>query len=152
MVFKMGGVMDKCKVIAYSERIRKLILRNKSKKNRMLVSKALKGRKPTEEQLRKMKIAQNSPEIIKFKKERFRGSKNPQWMGNKVSYRAIHMWMQNNYGKANICEGENCKKITTYYEWANLSGKYKRNREDWIKLCKSCHALMDNKNRRIKNG
>lgn len=82
---------------------------------------------------------------------RFKGENNPQWMGDKVSYRAIHMWMQNNFGKSNMCEGKNCKKITEYYEWANISGKYKRDRSDWIRLCKSCHMVMD-RNKTCRKG
>ena len=76
-----------------------------------------------------------------------KGNNNPAWMGDKVSYRALHMWMQNNFGKADRCEGKNCKNITYYFEWANISGKYKRNRKDWIRLCKSCHILFDGKNK-----
>ncbi len=131
------------------ERIRKLILRNKSLKNRKSVSKAMKGRIFSEEHKHNIKLSQNTPEMKELKSIRTKGKNNPQWKGDKVSYRAIHMWMQNNYGKADVCEGKDCKRITQYYEWANISGKYKRNIKDWIKLCKSCHMLMDNKKRRL---
>lgn len=53
------------------------------------------------------------------------------------TYRGIHQWMQKNYGKAYVCEQATieCKGR---FEWANISGKYKRDRLDWEMLC-SCH-------------
>lgn len=29
------------------------------------------------------------------------------------------------------------------YEWANISGEYKRDRSDWVMLCPSCHRKID---------
>jgi len=78
----------------------------------------------------------------------FKGSRNPFWKGQKVQYRALHTWINNHYGKANMCENKDCRKISTYYEWANKTGIYDRDINNWIKLCKSCHMFMDNKKRR----
>lgn len=140
--------MPKGQYVRSREQINNLINRNKSKKQKELVSKKLKGRPLHKNTILGLKKFQSTEEYRIWKSNIFKGKNNPQWMGNKVSYRAIHMWMQNNFGKANLCEGKNCKKITQYYEWANISGKYKRNRNDWIKLCKSCHMLMDYARRR----
>jgi len=35
------------------------------------------------------------------------------------------------------------KKGYKRYEWANVSGKYRREREDFVRLCKKCHCKMD---------
>ena len=57
-------------------------------------------------------------------------------------YSAVHKWMHYHFAKDNICE--NCGTTeSTKYEWANLSGEYKRDISDWAELCVSCHRLID---------
>jgi glutamine amidotransferase-like uncharacterized protein len=74
------------------------------------------------------------------------GYKVYNWMGEKGSYVAKHVWVKNHYGKPYRCENTGCTfKNPKRYEWANISGKYKRlNRNDWIMLCPSCHRRYDN--------
>ncbi len=37
-------------------------------------------------------------------------------------------------------------------QWANISGNYTENKNDWIALCKRCHYKFDNvEERRAKN-
>jgi len=68
--------------------------------------------------------------------------KNGQWRGDVASYSAKHHWVQHKFGKANSCEL--CKnKNAKRYEWANVSRTYKRERSDWVQLCKSCHCIVD---------
>lgn len=77
-----------------------------------------------------------------FKRGEISNEKHPQWKGDKAGYTAIHMWLRRHFGKPNKCEfcGEvNAKK----YEWANISGEYKRVREDYKSLCVSCHRFFD---------
>lgn len=80
------------------------------------------------------------------------GSKHHRWKGNQAGYLAIHSWLARHYGKADHCErcdGEKAKR----FDWANLSGKYKRDVADFIQLCPSCHKKMDVSSRaRCKNG
>lgn len=66
------------------------------------------------------------------------------WKGDKAGYRAKHMWIQNHYGKASRCENNSLHKVHRFH-WANISGEYKRNIEDWKQLCPSCHAAFDNR-------
>ena len=70
-----------------------------------------------------------------------RGQNHHNWKGSKVSYKSLHQWVSNNYGKSPICEecGENKKEI----DWANVSGKYRRDRSDWKRLCRKCHYKLD---------
>lgn len=75
---------------------------------------------------------------------------NPMWKGDKVSYRGLHQWITNHYGKASKCEAISCNGKSKKYEWANISGNYKRERNDFMELCKSCHRLYDNKKRECK--
>lgn len=57
-------------------------------------------------------------------------------------YYATHQWMYKNYGKANKCEDCGDKEALAY-DWANISKTYKREREDWKQLCRSCHQRFD---------
>ena len=68
--------------------------------------------------------------------------KHVNWAGDKVSYSAIHAWIRKKLGTPQKCEhcGSTSKKK---YEWANISGKYLRNLNDWIRLCTSCHRHYD---------
>jgi hypothetical protein len=72
------------------------------------------------------------------------------WKGSKAGYHAIHIWLSKHYDKGNSCE--HCKTTTaSRLEWANISGEYKRNRDDYKVLCPSCHRLYD-QNNKCRNG
>lgn len=82
------------------------------------------------------------------------GKDSPNWKGDKVGYEALHGWIKRTYGKANKCEEIECiyprKNMRgkmmlkpKRYEWSNISGLYKRDREDWRMLCPSCHRKFD---------
>lgn len=70
------------------------------------------------------------------------GEKNPQWKGEKVGYQALHEWVRNRKPKPEFCE--RCKKRKAY-DLANISGKYKRDVNDYKWLCRSCHMKSDNR-------
>ena len=64
------------------------------------------------------------------------------WKGDKVGYKGLHCWISKHFGrpmKCEICKTEDAKR----FDWANVSGKYKRARSDWKRLCKKCHVQMD---------
>lgn len=72
------------------------------------------------------------------------GSKNPKWKGNKVTYSGIHEWIRRKLGKPSTCW--DCGKTDLknhHIQWANISGKYKRDLNDWIRLCVPCHRKLD---------
>lgn len=71
------------------------------------------------------------------------GDKSSAWKGKKASYKAQHKWINERYGKADRCESIDCLRISHTYEWANISGHYRRDIDDYIKLCRSCHQLFD---------
>jgi hypothetical protein len=61
---------------------------------------------------------------------------------DKNAYVAVHMWVAYHFGKPQHCE--NC--LTTakrMYHWANISGTYRRERSDWLRLCVPCHKKHD---------
>ncbi len=76
------------------------------------------------------------------------GINSNNWKGENAGYVAKHNWMRQWYGVPKLCE--HCKKVNCKrYDWANISGKYLRNRKDWLRLCSSCHKIYDLK--KIKN-
>lgn len=57
-----------------------------------------------------------------------------------ASYWSIHHWVRNNFEHKSTCEHcEQPKKL----DWANASGEYTLEREDWLSLCRSCHSKYD---------
>jgi len=66
------------------------------------------------------------------------GEEVPNWAGDAVGYSGLHMWVRRHKGKASCCE-ECGNRNATRYEWANISGTYQRDLNDWRSLCVSCH-------------
>lgn len=70
------------------------------------------------------------------------GENNIKWKGDSVGYFALHAWIQRQYGKPQFCE--HCKTSERrMYHWANVSKEYKRDRDDWLRLCVPCHRKFD---------
>src|SRR4051812_42555426 len=67
------------------------------------------------------------------------GSKSRRWRGDDAGYSAIHMWLKIHKQKTGVCEncGEAGKSGKT--QFANISGEYKRDTDDYAELCPSCH-------------
>lgn len=56
----------------------------------------------------------------------------------RTEYRMLHYWVEANLGKPRLCS--NCGSTDSIgYEWANISGEYKKTLDDWKRLCSSCH-------------
>lgn len=68
---------------------------------------------------------------------------SPFWKGEEVSYSGLHKWVRNKLGSPKKCSI--CGKTKKHIDWSNKSKKYKRNLDDWIALCRSCHRKRDNK-------
>jgi len=68
------------------------------------------------------------------------GEKNNNWKENKVGYVGLHTWVKRRKNKPKFCE--KCRKEKEV-ELANISGKYKRDINDFKWLCKSCHTKFD---------
>lgn len=69
------------------------------------------------------------------------GEDNPEWKGEDAGYQAKHCWMRRHYPLTGTCE--TCNRSDRPTEWANLDHEYRRVREDWRELCRSCHAIHD---------
>jgi hypothetical protein len=64
--------------------------------------------------------------------------------GDANAYGAVHLWVKYHRGAPKLCES--CGTTDReYYDWANISGEYKRDLSDWQRLCRSCHTMRDRK-------
>jgi hypothetical protein len=103
---------------------------------RKKTSDALKGKMPKNIDML------HSPLIIKKRAITQSGEGNPMWKGENVSYAGLHMWVRKCLGNPKYCEhcGTTKKRM---YHWSNVSGKYRRDLSDWIRLCVPCHSKFD---------
>ena len=82
----------------------------------------------------------NSLVFIKSKKA-FKGSSS--------KYKNLHYKISKRYGKPKKCEECKTDNLTgRKIHWANISGKYKEVRSDWIRLCVKCHYYFDGQDKR----
>lgn len=59
-------------------------------------------------------------------------------------YNQIHQWLSKNYWKADTCENINCKWKSKLFEYALIDWlSYKRDRDNFMTLCRSCHRIYD---------
>lgn len=70
------------------------------------------------------------------------GEDSPAWRGEKAGKNAIHQWVYSKRGNPRECEDCGVKTYT-HYDWANISGKYKRDVNDYKRLCRRCHRKFD---------
>jgi hypothetical protein len=78
----------------------------------------------------------------KPKKGRVSGESHHNWKGDKVGYFGLHGWVERQLGTPQKCEV--CGSTTARrFEWANLSHEYKRDVNDWKRMCTSCHRKFD---------
>jgi len=102
-----------------------------------ITSEKLKGQKLSEKH--KRKLSQNK--LGKYKEQ-----ESWNWKGDKVKYHGLHRWVPKHLGKPTKCE--HCKKdglTGKLIHWANKSGEYKRDLNDWLRLCAKCHKKYDSK-------
>ena len=74
--------------------------------------------------------------------------KHPGYLGDKLSVVGAHAWARHHFEKSKTCdfcktEDRPCKDGRSYLDWANKSGEYLRDRNDWYVLCRKCHINYD---------
>lgn len=63
---------------------------------------------------------------------------------------SIHDWVRKRLGIPMKCSICGTKDKNKRYCWSNKDHKYRRNLNDWQRLCSSCHCEYDRKFNRIK--
>jgi len=72
------------------------------------------------------------------------GDKHHNWQGEFTSYRSMHRWVVRQKGQPTKCEHCKIDGLTGHkIHWANIDHKYKRNTDDYIRLCVKCHGKFD---------
>lgn len=89
----------------------------------------------------KTKIGKRVSIETEFKKGERVGKEHLFWKGDDVGYYALHTWIYRNWGRPKMCQM--CNKSNRKYEWANITGTYKRVKKHWKQLCVSCHRKED---------
>ena len=91
----------------------------------------------------KWMLGRKLPEIVKRKMGR-KDTNHHAWRGDNAGYRAKHTWIQGKRGQPTICEHCGTAGLKGHQiHWANVSGKYKREFDDWLRLCAKCHKIYD---------
>ena len=70
------------------------------------------------------------------------GKDSPRWKGDNITYGALHIWLKKEKGSPQYCVINKTHKGKRY-EWANISGEYRRDVNDYESLCVSCHRKKD---------
>jgi hypothetical protein len=85
------------------------------------------------------KIGKPRPDMIGNKLTLgMKGKKSKRWKGDNVGYYALHTWIARELGKASYCS-RNITHKSPRYHWANISGEYKRDLNDYEQVCPSCN-------------
>jgi hypothetical protein len=54
-------------------------------------------------------------------------------------YTRLHLWVNRQLGKANHCSNDP-NHTAKRFHWANISGDYRKDLNDWRQLCASCNV------------
>lgn len=82
----------------------------------------------------------------KMKERAIKGEDHVLWKGDNVGYSGLHSWVKRMLGTPKRCEF--CGKDNLQgreIHWANIDHKYRRNLNNWLRLCIKCHAEYDKK-------
>ena len=129
--------------------------RKPSEETRRKMSEARRGRRHSAESRAKMSAAnagrRHTAETRKRISETLRamqrtGARTHNWKGDAVGYGALHAWVARHKKKTGVCSDCGNEVGTTRgtgTEWANVSGRYLRDLEDFVELCIPCHRTRD---------
>lgn len=112
------------------------------RKNGVLKSGSPELRKVISERLSGITLPEKTKELMRGAAHR--GVDHFAWKGDKVSYRALHKWVERYLGKPGICSGCGANGLSgRAIHWSNVSGEYHRDLSDWQRLCAKCHKAYD---------
>jgi len=120
----------------------------RSKEHNYAIKKALTGRKLSEETKRKISKSHKGKKISKSHRAKIsdtlKGTRlnkeNPAWKGASACIDVVHSWVVVRKGKA---KGYKCKCGKQAHDWSNKKHDYRRNLDDYVAMCRSCHEKYD---------
>lgn len=119
------------------------------------ISASLKGNTIMRDAIKRgYKVSKETKQKISMNRIYKTGQDNPLYKGKNGSYNTQHRWIRKEFKELNIDYCENCQnKNAAKYDCANISGDYKTSLDDWVYLCRLCHALFDDvyRNRKRDN-
>src|SRR5262245_29698370 len=65
------------------------------------------------------------------------GTEHGNWKGDEVGYFGLHAWVYRHKTKTGRCS-ECGDRPETRTDWANVSGEYRRDLDDFVELCVPC--------------
>lgn len=137
--------------------------RRQSAAARAKIAAAGRGRRPSEATRRRIAAskrglrhsAETKAKISRALRGRFVGPAHPGWRGAKIGYQPLHAWVARHKQKTGVCS-QCCAVVGTERfrgtQWANISGLYLRDLNDFIELCIPCHSERDKAARRTGEG
>ena len=119
------------------------------------VSEALRGRPVSAETKAKISVANRGRRHTAEARRRIAeavsgkqrtGARHHNWKGDAVGYFGLHSWVARHKKKTGVCTS--CAAVVgtachTGTEWANVSGRYLRDLDDFVELCIPCHRARD---------
>ena len=79
--------------------------------------------------------------------------KSPNWKGDLIGKSQVHRWLDTMFGKPRTCVNPNCPKKSSTFDWCLITGKqYLRRRENFLRMCRSCHRRYDMTEEKKKQG
>jgi hypothetical protein len=95
--------------------------------------------------------AETKAKISRALRGRFVGPAHPGWRGARIGYQPLHAWVARHKQKTGVCSHCGAVVGTERFrgtQWANVSGHYLRDLDDFIELCIPCHSERDRAARR----
>lgn len=78
---------------------------------------------------------------------------HPGWKGDSASYITMPQWVRRHRGTPQKCDHCGYDKSDRKYEWANVSGRYLRDLDDYKRVCLQCHRKhYTNAVRKVSHG
>lgn len=71
------------------------------------------------------------------------GKESSHWLGDKVGKIGVHLWLRREYGTPTKCEHCGTIDEKKTYDWACRDKSYRRDRKNFMRLCRSCHRKYD---------
>lgn len=105
-------------------------------------NKGLGGYKINYPKVRKLKISLSTEHKSAISEAVPKGDKHRSWRGGEVKRPALHEWITKQLGRPQSCQFCGCTNAKRF-EWANKTGQYLRDLNDWLRLCTSCHRKYD---------